>query len=67
MNGIDPVPLLFFVAGWFFALNIRGLADRIYQYGSRFTPMIGGPAAFRIMGWAWIFGGGAYFVLEFLD
>ncbi|MEU2743267.1 hypothetical protein ACFTY8_16510 [Streptomyces mirabilis] len=67
MNGIDPVPLFFFVAGWFFALNIRGLADRTYQYGSRFMPMIGGSGTLRIMGWAWIFVGGAVFVLDLLD
>ncbi|EFE66768.1 predicted protein [Streptomyces viridosporus ATCC 14672] len=55
MIGIDPGPLLFFVVGWFFALNIMGFAHRTHRFASRRTPMIGAPVVFRIMGRIWIF------------
>ncbi|MEU6220921.1 hypothetical protein ABZ845_25960 [Streptomyces sp. NPDC047022] len=63
---MDPGPLLFFVFGWFFALNIKGIADRTYRHASRFVPMIGGSVTLRIMGWIWIFVGGTLVALDFL-
>ncbi|MFF3920113.1 hypothetical protein ACFYZB_43205 [Streptomyces sp. NPDC001852] len=64
---MDPGPLLFFIFGWFFALNIKGIADRTYQHAARFLPMIGGSATLRIMGWIWIFVGGTLVALDFLS
>ena len=57
MIGVAPGPLLFFVVGWFFALNIMGFAHRTHRFVSRRTPMIGAPVVFRIMGRIWIFVG----------
>ncbi|MEU2717879.1 hypothetical protein [Streptomyces sp. NPDC007205] len=64
---MDPGPLLFFIFGWFFALNIKGIADRTYQHAARFLPMIGGSVTLRIMGWIWIFVGGTLVALDFLS
>ncbi|MFD5697974.1 hypothetical protein [Streptomyces lasiicapitis] len=65
--GITVGPLLFFVFGWVFALNVKGAADRTFRLAARFTPMIGTSVALRVMGWIWIFVGAAFIALDFLD
>ncbi|MER6075080.1 hypothetical protein ABT187_41000 [Streptomyces sp. NPDC001817] len=67
MNGFDLWPLLFFIFGWFFALNIRGTTNLTYRYASRFMPVIGGSVTLQIMGWIWIFVGGTLVALDFLS
>lgn len=67
MFNIDPGPLIFFIFGWLFALNIMGIADRVYQFASRFVPMISTSVTLRIMGGIWIFVGGTLVTLDLLS
>ncbi|WP_030418474.1 hypothetical protein [Streptomyces sp. NRRL F-5065] len=66
MHGFDPGPWLFFVFGWLFALNVKGLAERTYRFAARRGPVIGGVAAFRAMGWLWVLVSGAYLVMTLI-
>lgn len=67
MTAVDPVALLFFFFGWFFALNIMGIADRVHRLASRRVKMIGTSITFRIMGWIWILVGSVHLLVPLLS